>query len=85
MKSNKSISRKNFFNQIQFFAISKMDQTQFFEQGKSLKLPEMQFYEEKKVDLFDFTSFIDVFDFTSFSAWTFLNFLAYCGSYYLCL
>ena len=30
VKSNKSISRKNFFDQIPFFAISKMEKNQFF-------------------------------------------------------
>ena len=40
VKSNKSISGKNFFDQIPFFAISKM----IFELlGKKLKLAEMQF------------------------------------------
>ena len=45
MNSNKSISRKNCFDQIPFFAISKMVKNQFFELGKSLKLPKMQFHE----------------------------------------
>ena len=38
---------KNFFNQIPFFAISKMAKNQFLNWEKSLKLPEMQFHEEK--------------------------------------
>ena len=40
---------KNFFDQIPFFAISKNGQKSMFELGKSLKLPEMQFHEEKKM------------------------------------
>ena len=40
----KSISRI-FFDQIPFFAISKMAKNQFLELGKSLKLPEMQFHD----------------------------------------
>ena len=47
---------KMFFDQIPFFAISKMAKNQFFNWRKSLKLPKMQFH-EKKFDLFDFTSF----------------------------
>ena len=68
MKSNKSISR-NFFDQIPFFAISNMAKNQFLNWGKSLKRPKMQFHEEEKDDLFDFTSF--------FFVWTFLNFMAH--------
>ena len=55
----------NFFDQIPFFAISKMAKNQFLNWGK---LPKMQFHEKKN----------DLFDFTSFFAWTFLNFLARC-------
>ena len=51
MKSNKSISRKIFFDQIPFFAISKMAKNQFLNWGKSLKLPEMQFHEKKMIYL----------------------------------
>ena len=40
VKSNKSISRI-FFDQIPFFAISKMAKNQFLNWGKSLKVPEM--------------------------------------------
>ena len=47
MKSNKSISRKKFFDQIPFFAISKMAKNQFLNWEKSLKLPEMQFHEKQ--------------------------------------
>ena len=48
MKLNsKSISRKNLFDQIPFFAISKMAKNQFLNWGKSLKLPKMQFHEKK--------------------------------------
>ena len=55
MKSNKSISRRNFFDQSPLFASSKMAKNQFLNCGKSLKQPKMQFQE--KIDLFDFTSF----------------------------
>ena len=53
MQKHWEIGGKNekIFDQNLFFAISKI-----FELGKSLKLPKMQFY-EKKLDLFDFTSF----------------------------
>ena len=61
MKSNKSVSRKKFFGQTPFFAISEMAKKSIFELGKSLKLPELQFHEK-----------IDLFDFTNFFAWTFL-------------
>ena len=47
MKSNKSISRKYLFDQIPFFAISKMAKNQFLNWGKSLKLPKMQYHGEK--------------------------------------
>ena len=40
-----------------FFAISKMAKNQFLNQGKSLKLPKMQFHEKNFFELFDFTSF----------------------------
>ena len=71
MKSNKSISRKNFLTKIHFFSNFKNGQKSIFELGKSLKLPEMQFHEK------NFTEFswkilknkfreIDIFDFTSF-------------------
>jgi len=46
-KHNKSISRKKFFEQIPFFAISKKCQKSIFELAKSLKLPKMQFHEKK--------------------------------------
>ena len=69
VKSNKSILRKNFFDQIPFFAISKMAKNQFL---NCLKLPEMQFHEKKKIDLFNFTSFFCL-DF-------FKNILARCGA-----
>ena len=61
---------KKLFDQIPFFAISKMAKNQFlfFEVGKSLKLPEMQFHIKK----------FDLFDFMNFFVWTFLNFLARC-------
>ena len=69
MKSNKSTSRKIFFDQNPFLAASfKNGQKSIFELGKTLKLPKMQFH-AKKIDLFDFTSFFD---------WTFLKFLAQC-------
>ena len=61
VKSNKSISRKKNFDQNPFFAISKMAKNQIL---KSLKLTKMQFYEKK----------INLFDLTSFFAWIFLNF-----------
>ena len=58
MKSNKYISQKIFFDQIPFFAISKMAKNPFLNWGKSLKLPKMQFHEEC-FDLFqNFTSFL---------------------------
>ena len=42
---------KFFLGQISFFAISKMTKNQFFELGKSLKLPEIQFHEKKLIYL----------------------------------
>ena len=68
VKLNKSISRKISWPKSIFYNF-KNGQKSIFELGKSLKLPEMQFHEKK----------IDLFDFTSFSAWTFLYFLACCG------
>ena len=44
-----------FFDQIPFFAISKMAKNHFFKMGRSLKLPKMQFH-EKNFELFEFTS-----------------------------
>ena len=38
---------KFFFDQIQFFAISKMAKYQFLNWEKKLKMPKMQFHEEK--------------------------------------
>ena len=61
VKSNKSISR-NFFDQIQFFAISKMAKNHFLNWEKNP--PEMQFHKK----------FLVIF----FFAWTFLNFPARC-------
>ena len=55
MESNRSISRKKFFDQNTFFAILKMAKNQFLNQGKRLKLPKMQFHE---IDIFDFTRFL---------------------------
>ena len=49
-----------------YFCHFKNSQKSIFEQGKSLKLPKMQFHEKNS----------DLLDFTSFFAWTFLNFLA---------
>ena len=46
------ISRKKNYDQIPFFTFSKMAKYLFFELGKSLKLPEMQFHENI---LFDFS------------------------------
>ena len=63
--------RKNFFDQILFFAISKMAKNKILNWEKVFKLPEIQFNERKKNDLFDFMSFF---------AWTFLNILAHCDS-----
>ena len=40
------------------FCNFKNDQKSIFELGKSLKLPEQQFHEEKYFDLFEFTSFL---------------------------
>ena len=64
MESNRKFHEKK-FQQIPFFAISKMAKNQFLNWGKSLKLPKMQFH-EKKIDLFDFTSFfgLDSFKFS---------------------
>ena len=56
VKSNKSISRKN-----SIFYNFKNGQKSIFELGKSLKVPKMQFH-EKKIDLYDFTSFFATFD-----------------------
>ena len=39
----------DFFDQIPFFCNFKNDQKTIFEQGKSLKLPEMQYHENKKL------------------------------------
>ena len=64
VKSNKINFTNNFFDQIPFFAISKMAKFSIFELGK---LPKMQFHEKK----------IDLFDFASFFAWSFLNFLVH--------
>ena len=47
--SNKSISRNFFFDQIPFFCDLINGQKSFFELGKSLKLPKMQFH-VKKID-----------------------------------
>ena len=44
-RNNKSIPQKFFFDQIPFFCNFKNGQNSIFEQGKSLKLPEMQFHE----------------------------------------
>ena len=44
VKSNKSISRKNYFDQIPFFAISKMAKNQFLNWEKVQKC---QFHEKK--------------------------------------
>ena len=44
VKSDKSISWKNFFDQNPFFAISRMAKNQFLNWGK---LPKMQFHEKK--------------------------------------
>ena len=56
MKSNKSISRKFFFDQIPFFTISKMAKNQFLNWGKSLKTA-INATSRKKFDLFDFIFF----------------------------
>ena len=66
MKSKQSISQKNFWSN-SIFCNFKNGQESILELGKSLKLPKMQFLEERKIDLFDFTSFF---------AWTHSNFLA---------
>ena len=64
MKSNKSIPRSFFFDQIIFFCIFKNGRKSIFELEKNLKLPEMQFHEKK----------FALFDFKSFFAWTFFKF-----------
>ena len=56
MKSNKSISRKNVFDQNPFFAISKMAKNHFLKWEKSLKLPKVQFH-EKKIGFISFHEF----------------------------
>ena len=58
VKSNKSISRKNFLTKFH---------NQFLNWEKVKKLPEMQFH-EKKFDLFDFTSFFFACTFLNFLA-----------------
>ena len=62
MKSNKSISRIIFYDQIPFFAISKIDKNLFLKWENCQKCN----FTKIKFDLFDFTSFL---------AGTFLNFL----------
>ena len=47
VKSNKSISRKNFLTKIHFFCNFKNGLKSIFELEKSLKLPEMQFQEKQ--------------------------------------
>ena len=47
MKSNKSTSRKIFFDKIPFFAISNMAKNNFLDWENVLKLPKMQFREKK--------------------------------------
>ena len=49
-----SISRKN-FDQILFFAISKMSKNEFLNWEKSLKLPKMQFHEIFCLDFLKFS------------------------------
>ena len=58
VKSNKSISVKIFRDQIPFFAISKMAKNRFLNWKNCQKCN----FTKKKIDLFDFTSFL---------AWTF--------------
>ena len=65
VKSNKSISRKNFFDQIQFFAISKMAKNQFLNWENCQKCNFTEFF---------FNYLIS----RVFLAWTFLNLLASC-------
>ena len=71
VKSNRSISRKNFLTKNPFFAISKMAKHQFFNWGEKFKIAKNLISRKFFFDLFDFMSF--------FFAWTFLNFLAFCA------
>ena len=57
MKSNKSISRKNFFGQIPIFAISQMTKNQYLNWEK-VKTAKSAISREKNYDLFDFMSFL---------------------------
>ena len=52
---------KFFFDPIAFFAISKMAKKSIFELGISLKLPKMQFHEEKKMIYLIFQVFLTGF------------------------
>ena len=67
VKSNKSISRKNFWIKFHFLQFQKWPNINFWT-GKKFNTAKNAISRKKIVDLFDFTS--------SF-AWTFLNFLAY--------
>ena len=58
-----------YFGPNSIFCNFKNGQKSIFELGKSLKLPEMQFHEEKKWFVW----------FHEFFCWTFLNFLARCA------
>ena len=67
MKTNKSISRKIFFDHIPFFAISKMAKKNFLKWEKVFKTAK---------NVISRKTFFDLFDFTSFFAWTFFKFAA---------
>ena len=80
----KNPDQKNLWNQINqfdekkiFFSKFKNDQKSIFEEGKGLKLLEMQLHEKKGIYLISPSKLLD---FTSFFAWTFFNFLARCES-----
>ena len=64
-KKTREIKQINFTKKKNFFNF-KIGQKSIFEQGKSLKLPQMQFNEKKVFDLFDFKSFfcLDPFKFS---------------------
>ena len=67
VKSNKSISRKNFFTKFHFLQFHKRPKITFWT-GENFKNAKIAISRKKVFDLFDFTSFF---------ARTFLNFLAH--------
>ena len=69
MKSNKSISRKNFLIKFHFWQFQKWPKINFLT-GKKFKTAKIQFHEKK-------IFFCNLFDFTTFFAWNFFIFLAH--------